>query len=327
VKGSRLLSLVFLWLAICLLISALGRAEDWQEAKGEHFIVYFTKEAEFAKRVLNKAEVYYRRIASELGYPRYSEFWLWDKRVRIYIYPDRQTFLKMTGQPDWSHGMASYNDKKIISYAWSQGFVESLLPHEMAHLIFRDFVGFKGEIPLWLDEGVAQWAEEYRRPQLQAEVKKTFRKSGFLALEELLKIDFRYLSPDNKKVYMRSSLTASGNQGVLFLSSDELVALYYLQAFSMVDFLIERYGSERPLVAVFARELIRLNKIKNNQSPRNNNQTMTNNQISITKPKTALKFDYWLLVIGYWDLIGDCILVIGDWVNWIYLGFRVYLSY
>ena len=38
--------------------------------------------------------------------------------------------------------------------------MNSLLVHEIAHLIFRDFVGFKSDVPLWLDEGVAQWASD-----------------------------------------------------------------------------------------------------------------------------------------------------------------------
>ncbi|MCM8782367.1 MAG: hypothetical protein NC828_04885, partial [Candidatus Omnitrophica bacterium] len=97
--------------------------------KGEHFLVYFTQDKKFPQEAVNKAAVYYQRIASELGYPRYSEFWLWDKRVKIYIYPNHASFLQATGQPQWSHGMADYTKKQIISFMWSEGFVESLLPH------------------------------------------------------------------------------------------------------------------------------------------------------------------------------------------------------
>ena len=60
--------------------------------KGDHFLVYFTKDEGFAKDVLNKSELYYNRISSDLGYARYSEFWTWDKRVKIYIYPDKDSF-------------------------------------------------------------------------------------------------------------------------------------------------------------------------------------------------------------------------------------------
>src|SRR4030042_3275592 len=76
-------------------------ALEWQELKGEHFIVYFNPsdqgvsssgaEIDFVKEVLHKAELYYQRIAPDLGYPRYSKFWTWEKRVKIYIYPDHKS--------------------------------------------------------------------------------------------------------------------------------------------------------------------------------------------------------------------------------------------
>ena len=57
--------------------------QEWKGLNGEHFIVYFIGEEKLAKEILDKAEVYYRNIATELGYPRYTEFWIWDKRVKI----------------------------------------------------------------------------------------------------------------------------------------------------------------------------------------------------------------------------------------------------
>ena len=224
--------------ALSLFPAVLCLAQDWQELKSEHFIVYFTplettgqseetkmsltgfrQDEKFAKDVLDKAEVYYRDIASDLGYARYSEFWTWDKRVRIYIHPDHGSFLKATGQPDWSQGMADYKNKQIISYAWSKGFLELLLPHEMAHLIFRDFVGFKGEVPLWLDEGVAQWAEKAKRQAIKAMVRQLFKEDTLLSLKDMMSLDVRNITQSDR------------------------VSAFYVQAVSLVDFLIERYGS------------------------------------------------------------------------------------
>lgn len=215
---------------------------EWQELSGEHFTVYFLENRDFAKEVLDKAEVYYRNIAMELGYPRYSEFWTWENRVKIYIYQDRNSFQKATGQPAWSEGMASYNDKQIISYAWSKGFTESLLPHEMAHLIFRDFVRFKGDIPLWLDEGVAQWMEEPKRAQIKRVAKKYFQENSLLSIEDMMQLDIRNLKYQDA-VYIRPVRTKEGKDGVLFLSAELLINTYYIQSVSLVGFLIEKYGS------------------------------------------------------------------------------------
>ena len=239
-------------IVIAIFLFSLSYAQDWQELKGEHFIVYYIKEHKFAKEVLNKSEVYYRRIASELGYPRYSKFWLWEDRVKIYIYPEKKSFLRATNQPDWSEGMADYLNKQIISYAWNTGFLESLLPHEIAHLIFRDFVGFKGEIPLWLDEGVAQWAEEKKREQVKAFAKFNFSQDTLLSLDDMMKLDIKNIDTE-QKVYIRSTLTKDNERGVLFLSGDNLISAYYLQSVSLVTFLIEKYGSGS--FAAFCREL------------------------------------------------------------------------
>ncbi|MDD5255615.1 MAG: hypothetical protein PHR11_06160, partial [Candidatus Omnitrophica bacterium] len=125
-------ALICLLCLIAPLSGWCGPAGDWQSVGGDHFLVYFTANEKFAKDVLDKAEFYYRNIATDLGYPRYSQFWTWDKRVKIYIYADRESFVKATGQAEWAEGLADYANKQIISYAWSQGFIESLLPHEMA---------------------------------------------------------------------------------------------------------------------------------------------------------------------------------------------------
>ena len=214
---------------------------DWKELKGTHFIVYFFGEESFARDVLNSAEKYYTRIAAELGYARYQDFWTWEKRCKIYVYPDHESFLKSTGGAEWAHGMAEYRTKTIYSYAWHEGFLESLLPHEIAHLIFRDFIGFKGEVPLWLDEGVAQWEEESKRPQMKAMIKDLYQKEGLLTISDMMKLDILRLTK-NEGVHVRAALTKDGSPGVVFLSSDNLVNTYYLQSVSMIGFLIEKYG-------------------------------------------------------------------------------------
>jgi len=242
----------FLSIAFIFMFLSVSLAQQWQELKGEHFIAYFTQDQEFTKKVLDSAEVYYQRIASDLGYPRYNDFWLWDKRVKIYIYPDHASYVKATGQPEWSEGAAEYKAKKIAGFSGSRGFLESILPHEVAHLIFRDFVGFVGEIPLWLDEGVAQWEEEAKRKDMKAMVKELYAQDSLLSIEDMMKLDIRSIK-DKNSVYIRPTRTRKGVMATLLLSPDKLVTTYYLQSVSLVGFLIERYGSER--FAEFCRQL------------------------------------------------------------------------
>ncbi|MBN1405354.1 MAG: hypothetical protein JW946_02420 [Candidatus Omnitrophica bacterium] len=245
----------FVYANLCIATYNIAFADDqpqWQEIKGEHFLIYFTGDEKFAKESEQKAEYYYRNIALDLGYQRYSEFWLWDNRVKIYIYPDHASYIKATGQPEWSHGMANYKTKQIASYTWSEGFLESLLPHEIAHLIFRDFIGFKGEAPLWLDEGVAQWAEYSKRNFMKSQVKNIFDANSIMLVNDMMKVDFKYIQLKDV-LYIRATLTKEGEPGVVFLTGDELIKNYYIQAFSMVSFLVEKYGAER--FSHFCREL------------------------------------------------------------------------
>ncbi len=231
-------------------------AQQWEEIKAEHFLVFYNKaNADFAKEVCRRAEDYYKSIAEDMGYVRYSNFWTWDNRVKIYIYDNHKGYLSATGRQAWSHGVADYGNKQIISYVYGQGFLETLLPHEIAHLVFRDFIGFKSDIPLWLDEGVAQWQERWKRAQLKQKIKENFQKRLILTLPEMMKTDIRQIkineneSEDGKNteenIYIRSSKTTEQKAGnVMFLSGKRLVNLYYLQAFSLVGFLIERYGAD-----------------------------------------------------------------------------------
>ncbi|MCP4650254.1 MAG: hypothetical protein GY853_09285 [PVC group bacterium] len=242
--------LVIFCLCFFVFCSLIQAKSDWAEIKGDHFIVYY-KSGEyknFAREVSRKAEKYYNSIADDLGYVRYSGFWKWDDRVKIYIHSDHDSYVEDSGRPSWSRGMADYNRKEIISYAWSEGFVDQLLPHELAHLIFRDFVGFKGEVPLWLDEGVAQWEEHQQRQERKLMIKQLAQNGRLIPLEDMMRMDIRQVS-QGQKVKLRFL----GGKNVQIVDGSDLVAAYYLQAFSLVGFLVERYYAED--FVIFCRQL------------------------------------------------------------------------
>lgn len=205
-------------------------AEDWKVVKCEHFLVYYLDDAAFAEETSRKAEKYYASIADDLGYARYDQFWQWENRVRIYIYRTAADFKKAAGiDKEWVGGMAHYGKKEIISYQWSEGFLESLLPHELTHLIFRDFVGVKEGIPLWLDEGVAMREEETRRKEAELFVRGLIRERATIPVAELTRLDIR-IEEDAKIAWK-----------------------FYAQAVTLVGYLIERYGGSK--LSFFYREL------------------------------------------------------------------------
>ncbi len=196
-------------------------AEKWQEIKGKHFIVHYKGEKKLAESIASRAEKYYRQIAEDLGHNRHDNFWLWENRAKIYLHENHAAYMKATGAPGWSRGRANYAMKQIDSYATSMTFLDTVLPHELTHLILRDFLGFKGEVPLWLDEGIAQWEEKGNR-SIRIEHARTLAKKGKLM-----------------------SVSELGNMTPQELRKSENPADFYAQAISLVGYLIEQHGSEK----------------------------------------------------------------------------------
>jgi hypothetical protein len=216
---TKISALTFCLASCILLLASPVFSQGWKEEKGDHFIVYYENDAARPKEILRKAEFYYNKIARDLGYSRYSNFWQWDKRVKIYIHPNQEAFQKSTGQPVWSHGMANYLDKSIHSIETNDNFLNAVLPHEITHLVFRDFVGFKGEVSLWMDEGVAQWEEDDKRAAALQMMPALVAGANILTIQTLTSLDIRRETDPQK------------------------VRLFYAQAISLVDFLIKNYGA------------------------------------------------------------------------------------
>jgi len=200
-------------------VGVVEAKDGWEELKGDHFIVYYTGESRFAREVLRKAEYYYDRVARDLGYARYENFWKWERRCKIIIYPDKVTYLRATRQPAWSIGSAHYGRKEVVSYAGCYAFIDETLPHEIAHLIFRDFVGFESDIPMWLDEGVAQRQEPSKQKVVDYYTWQLAREGKLWSMERL---------------------TRAGAAAVQ--DPDDAMA-FYIQAASVVSFLIEKHGA------------------------------------------------------------------------------------
>ncbi|MBT3191881.1 MAG: hypothetical protein HN341_04935 [Verrucomicrobia bacterium] len=215
---------------VCLVLLLSGcyahaKASDnaWHELKGKHFIIAFKSDSVDSSEVLRHAEAYYSSIVKLLGFRRLDNFWLWERRARIKLYASHQEFIRETGAPSWAVAKANFRHRTIEAFGSSALFLESRLPHEMAHLIFREYTGFDGAIPLWLDEGVAQWCERAgsRRPR------KPLRE--WIPLRTLTRMDV-HASRDAR-----------------------LVRLFYDEAASLVQFLVEVHGRDR--FARFCRQL------------------------------------------------------------------------
>jgi len=160
-----------------------------------------------------------KSIADNLGFSRY-EFWTWDKRARIYIYDDTQDYQEKTGKPAWSGGHAYYHEKVIETYPWAGGFFDSLLPHELGHIIFREFIGTQNNAPVWLDEGVAMYQEKNRRKDIKPTLLQAIEEKKFMSLEKLSQLN------------------------IGFVEDKSVVELYYNESVNVVEYLISRFGKD-----------------------------------------------------------------------------------
>lgn len=199
-----------------------GAQDEWRQSNSEHFNIYYKKfDRDFLSQLKQRSETLYRVITDDLGYRRFN-FWTWDNRAGIYIYNDKEDFLKSTGYSEWANGVSHPMIKKIESYyGAADNFFDTVLPHELGHLMLREFVGGEADIPLWFDEGVASRAESGSSEYSGKAVKQAINDKSFIPLGRLSAIDIR-----NEK-------------------GQKLVQLFYAESFAAVDFLIRRYSRDR----------------------------------------------------------------------------------
>lgn len=212
-------------------VSAYCSEADFQEKKSMHFIVYYKKgvDIDFIDDIIESSESYYDEIANNLGYHRYN-FWLWDDRAKIYIFKDKESYQQETKQPEWSGGCASYRQKKLWTYPHAAGFFDSILPHELGHIIFREFVEFGDNVPLWFEEGVASYQEKSKRYAAKSQVKEFISKQKLFTMEELSSIK----NPKD-------------------IATTEVADVFYAQSVSIVYFLVNKFDNYK--FAVFCRNL------------------------------------------------------------------------
>ncbi len=198
----------------------------WRQLKDTHFIVYFQEEQDspVARKMLREAEKYYQRIGAMIGFTRYSDFWTWDNRAKIFLFPDKESFLTETGQPEWSTGVVNKDayaiiGRMIVTYRQEENFFDGLLPHEIGHLILHEFLK-EARVPAWFDEGVAQLCEAGKSEQALRVMRAFVSRGQFIRFRDLMPWD---------KQQQRDPLQ---------------VTIFYAQSLSIVDFLIKQYGSD-----------------------------------------------------------------------------------
>ncbi len=215
----RFFNLCFIiFISVFLMVCVSYGTQTFEIEKSEHFIIHYRCDKSFVDKIIKNAELYYDTIEKDLGINRYGNFWTWQNRCRIVLFESQKEYLTATGNPSWSGGSADYINRVIYSFPWANNFLESLLPHELTHIMLHEYLG-KSHPALWIDEGIAQYEE--RKKNSDSYIKEMIKRNLFFSITDLNKIS------------------------TLEQQTKEKVALFYEQSQSIIGFMIKEYGNRR----------------------------------------------------------------------------------
>jgi hypothetical protein len=203
-----------------------AETKDFKQLRSSHFIINYQEgvERSYAANIKQKAEDFYKKITQEFNLVR-DKLWLWDDRAKIFVADNKKEYFDNFNCPKWSAACVDYRAKKIYTYSGQKYFI-STLAHELTHIIFREYIK-RQDLPLWLDEGMAMYIEtkffDSRYYDFSDRIRKMIKNNSFIPFKELTELSIRSL---NQK-------------------SDSYAETFYLQSFSLINFIIERYKKYR----------------------------------------------------------------------------------
>lgn len=185
----------------------------------DHFQVYARNE-EVCNDISSVIEDVYHRIIEDLQYNIKPA-----KKIKIYIFKDKEEYRYKIRQPMWSVGRVIYSKNSFYSYEGVN--LAGLVPHEITHLLLYNFMGRQYE-PVsmrWLSEGLAMYEES---KIVQSSLVNSLRRK-------------RGLLKEGKYFNMPELIKAD----VLKTGDAEMIDLWYAQSYSIVEFMITQLGRGR----------------------------------------------------------------------------------
>ncbi|HNR93684.1 MAG TPA: hypothetical protein PKK36_03640 [Kiritimatiellia bacterium] len=129
----------------------------WQHAQTERFVYHYERKT-FALKAARMAEFLFDHIAKELNAPAQGPA----VRSHIFIFrspKDWQEFIRASGmKEEWAFSVVR-GPEMFLQQADGTAESGSVLAHEMTHLVINRL--FPRRLPLWLNEGMAEWYEEF----------------------------------------------------------------------------------------------------------------------------------------------------------------------
>ncbi len=183
---------------------------DFQSLASSHFVLKFAghENVGVGRIVLNALEDAYRRVGARFAYYPLE-------RLEVILYPDEE-FREITNSPHWSG--AVYDGRiKLPVGGLAQGSerVARTLRHEYAHAAIVTLS--RGKAPVWLNEGLAQVAEETEEPGRAGRLQMALAQDGLVPLSAL-----------------ESGFTQLGREDA---------SLAYAEAYFAADYLLRKKGA------------------------------------------------------------------------------------
>lgn len=191
---------------------------DWSSQTSDQVTLYWYEGAySFAEELIDAADEALQRLASDTGVSL-------EHPAKIYIYASFEELRGALVYPfEWTGGLA-FTDYGIIAIGISPDNLtwgKRTIAHELAHLVVHQAVfGPYGDLPTWLDEGLASYAEGELRSDFQ------FQLNEAISEDELFSV---------------RSLSSS------FPTDPDEARLSYAQSYSLVQFLLDNYGRDKIL--------------------------------------------------------------------------------
>lgn len=191
---------------------------DWRSlTEGQLTLFWYEGDDSFAQELMNACEQGLARLTGTVG--PYAE-----KPIKIYIYASAGDLQQaMVFPQEWTGGVA-FTEFGIIAIGVSPDKVdwgEGALVHELTHLVVHQAIFSPyGELPTWLDEGLAMYNQGELDPYFRA------------WLDEAVS--------ENRLISVRSLCSP-------FSAEPEKAYLSYAESYSLGEYLLTNYGQEKML--------------------------------------------------------------------------------
>ena len=191
---------------------------SWQSLmEGEVTLYWYEGDRHFAAELMEAAQQALARLAEDTGAQL-------ETPVDIYIYADNRDLLGSLIFPqEWTGGVA-FTRFGILAIGIAPGDLDwgkGTIAHELAHLVIHQVtLNPYTDLPTWLNEGLAMYAEGQLEPYLADLLDKGIAENNLISVRSLA-------SP--------------------FSAHREEAALSYAQSHSLVEFLINHYGQNKML--------------------------------------------------------------------------------